>query len=83
MLWSTDEGFRLPVKSIIAGNQSWLSDAEHVQISFRSMKPVPTSNTFTGVLYGLLAAAHTYYNNTLFVLFLTMLYIELFSLQQY
>ncbi len=44
----------------------------------------PTSCTFTGVLFGLLAVAfyiyHIYYNNTLFALFLTILN---FQLSQY
>ncbi len=60
-------------KSSIAGSLSWLSEVEHVHISFRVWNLYSTSSTLTEALYGLLAVAlyiyHIYYNNTPFALF--------------
>ncbi len=71
-------------KNSIAGSLSWLSEAEHVLMSFRSMKPIPHMLYIHWVLYGLLAVAlyiyHIYYNNTLFTLFFTILHFQLSSM---
>ncbi len=66
-------------KRSIAGSLSWLSEAEHVQGRSGVRNLYPTINTFTGVLYGLLAVVlytyHIYYSNT----FCFILYYASFS----